>query len=115
MARHPVAARTRSELDRALHQHGRGADDFEVLGVLAEGSVPDGDRSYRAQEISERVHPSQSALSRLIARPEKDGIVERRMCPKARWGVRVALTRKGRPLHGQVLPVQRAVPTRTLS
>ncbi|MFI9151500.1 MarR family winged helix-turn-helix transcriptional regulator [Streptomyces sp. NPDC053367] len=102
-------ARTQCELDRALGQHGLCASDFEVLDVLAEGG------SYRVQEISERVHLSQSALSRLIARLEKDGLVERGMCPEDRRGVRVALTGKGRALHGAVLPEQRAVLTRMLT
>ncbi|MGW6735548.1 MarR family winged helix-turn-helix transcriptional regulator [Streptomyces sp. R11] len=103
-------ARTQCELDRALHQHGLCASDFEVLDVLADGAC-----SYRVQEISERVHLSQSALSRLIARLEKDGLVERGMCAEDRRGVQVALTAKGRTLHGEVLPVQRAVLTRMLA
>ncbi|GCB51928.1 MarR family winged helix-turn-helix transcriptional regulator [Streptomyces sp. NL15-2K] len=107
-------ARTQCELDRALHRHGLCASDFEVLDVLSEPR-PDGVCSYRVQEISERVHLSQSALSRLIARLEKDGLVERAMCAEDRRGVRVALTAKGRALHGDVLPVQRAVLTRTLA
>ncbi|MEU5047550.1 MarR family winged helix-turn-helix transcriptional regulator [Streptomyces griseorubiginosus] len=102
-------ARTQCELDRALHGHGLCASDFEVLDVLA-----DGDCAYRVQEISERVHLSQSALSRLIARLEKDGLVERGMCAEDRRGVRVSLTPKGRALHGHALPVQRAVLTRML-
>jgi DNA-binding MarR family transcriptional regulator len=103
-------ARTQCELDRALHRHGLCASDFEVLDVLAGDSC-----AYRVQEISERVHLSQSALSRLVARLEKDGLVERRMCPEDRRGVKVALTAKGRRLHGEVLPVQRAVLTRMLA
>ncbi len=108
-------ARTQCELDRALHRHGLCASDFEVLDVLSEGRSADGTCSYRVQEISERVHLSQSALSRLIARLEKDGLLERGMCAEDRRGVRVALTEKGRTLHGDVLPVQRAVLTRTLT
>ena len=103
-------ARTQCELDRALHQHGLCASDFEVLDVLSGDSC-----NYRVQEISERVHLSQSALSRLIARLEKDGLVERAMCPEDRRGVRVALTARGRTLHGEVLPVQRAVLARMLA
>ncbi|MGW1782335.1 MarR family winged helix-turn-helix transcriptional regulator [Streptomyces sp. NPDC002143] len=108
-------ARTQCELDRALHQHGLCGSDFEVLDVLAESGAPNGSCSYRVQEIAERVHLSQSALSRLIARLEKDGLVERGLCTEDRRGVRVALTRKGRALHGDVRPVQRAVLTRMLT
>ncbi|MGV9278342.1 MarR family winged helix-turn-helix transcriptional regulator [Streptomyces griseosporeus] len=108
-------ARTQCELDRALGGHGLCASDFEVLDVLSE-SAPDGSCvSYRVQEIAERVHLSQSALSRLIARLEKDGLVERGMCPEDRRGVRVALTAKGRALHDELRPVQRAVLTRMLA
>ncbi|MEU3252602.1 MarR family transcriptional regulator [Streptomyces sp. NPDC006997] len=109
-------SRTQCEIDRALHQHGLCASDFEVLDVLAgDGDAADRVRPYRVQEIAERVHLSQSALSRLIARLEKDGLVERGMCPEDRRGVRVGLTARGRALHGQVLPVQRAVLTRMLA
>ncbi|SEE87354.1 DNA-binding transcriptional regulator, MarR family [Streptomyces sp. 3213] len=103
-------ARTQCELDRTLHQHGLCGSDFEVLDVLAGDAC-----AYRVQEISERVHLSQSALSRLIARLEKDGLVERGMCAEDRRGVRVTLTDKGRDLHSEVLPLQRAVLTRMLS
>ncbi|MET9562060.1 MarR family winged helix-turn-helix transcriptional regulator [Streptomyces tauricus] len=110
-----VHARTLCELDRALHRHGLGASDFEVLDVLAAGASADGGNAYRVQEIAERVHLSQSALSRLIGRLEKDGLVERCMCPEDRRGVRVSLTEKGRTLHGEVLPLQRAVLGRMLA
>ncbi|MEU6660247.1 MarR family transcriptional regulator [Streptomyces sp. NPDC046821] len=110
-----VHARTMCELDRALHQHGLGASDFEVLDVLAEGAAEDGTCSYRVQEIASQVHLSQSALSRLIGRLEKDGLLERGMCPEDRRGVRVTLTPKGRDLHAEVRPLQRAVLSRMLA
>ena len=103
-------ARTQCELDRALHQHGLCGSDFEVLDVLSAEAC-----AFRVQEISERVHLSQSALSRLIARLERDGLVERGMCAEDRRGVRVTLTDKGRALHGEVLPLQRAVLTKMLT
>ncbi|MEB3960232.1 MarR family transcriptional regulator [Streptomyces kunmingensis] len=109
-----VHARTMCELDRELHQHGLGASDFEVLDVLAEGSAEDGTSGFRVQEIATQVHLSQSALSRLIGRLEKDGLVERGMCSEDRRGVRVCLTPKGRELHGEVRPLQRAVLSRML-
>ncbi|MBN0043593.1 MarR family transcriptional regulator [Streptomyces actuosus] len=107
-------ARTQCALDRVLGGHGLCASDFEVLDLLSEGPA-DGSGAYRVQEISERVHLSQSALSRLVARLEKDGLVERGMCPEDRRGVRVSLTARGRALHDEVRPVQRAVLTRMLA
>ncbi|MEV5611263.1 MarR family transcriptional regulator [Streptomyces sp. NPDC052225] len=109
-----VHARTMCELDRELHHHGLGASDFEVLDVLAEGTAEDGTSGFRVQEIAGQVHLSQSALSRLIGRLEKDGLVERGMCSEDRRGVRVCLTPKGRDLHAQVRPLQRAVLSRML-
>ncbi|MFF5533871.1 MarR family winged helix-turn-helix transcriptional regulator [Streptomyces cinerochromogenes] len=103
-----VHARTMCEIDRALHPHGLGASDFEVLDILAAESPEQGDQC-RVQNLVGRVHLSQSALSRLIGRLEKDGLVERSVCAEDRRGVWVALTPKGRALHAEVLPVQRAV------
>ncbi|WP_055599488.1 MarR family winged helix-turn-helix transcriptional regulator [Streptomyces aureus] len=107
-------ARTTCELDRALHPYGLGASDFEVLDVLAEGATEDGPASWRVQELAGRVHLSQSALSRLIARLEKDGLVVRGMCAEDRRGVQVKLTGKGLARHAEVRPLQRDVLTRML-
>jgi DNA-binding MarR family transcriptional regulator len=108
-----VHARTMCEIDRVLHPHGLGASDFEVLDILATAAPEEGGQC-RVQNIAGRVHLSQSALSRLIARLEKDGLVERSICVEDRRGVYVALTRKGRDLHAEVLPLQRAALARTL-
>ncbi|GAA4005421.1 MarR family transcriptional regulator [Streptomyces sp. NBC_01352] len=108
-----VHARTMCEIDRVLHPHGLGASDFEVLDVLASEAPEEGDLC-RVQNLVGRVHLSQSALSRLIGRLEKDGLVERSVCMEDRRGVWVALTRKGRDLHAEVLPLQREVLARTL-
>ncbi|CAL9641244.1 MarR family winged helix-turn-helix transcriptional regulator [Streptomyces sp. enrichment culture] len=108
-----VHARTLGEIDRALHPHGLGASDFEVLDLLAT-ALPRGGEQCRVQNLVGRVHLSQSALSRLIARLEKDGLVERSVCVEDRRGVYVALTQKGRDLHAEVLPVQRAALARAL-
>ncbi len=110
-----VHASTHCELDRALARHGLGASDFEVLDVLAEGAAEDGGDAYRVQELASRVHLSQSALSRLIGRLEKDGLVHRGMCSEDRMGVRVALTDAGRARHAEVRPLQRAVLARMLA
>ncbi|MFE2048356.1 MarR family winged helix-turn-helix transcriptional regulator [Streptomyces sp. NPDC059459] len=108
-----VHARTMCEIDRALHPHGLGASDFEVLDILA-AEGPEEGAQCRVQNLVGRVHLSQSALSRLIARLEKDGLVERSMCAEDRRGVYVTLTRSGRALHAEVLPLQRAVLARML-
>jgi DNA-binding MarR family transcriptional regulator len=96
-----------------LHPHGLGASDFEVLDILATESPRQGDQC-RVQNLVGRVHLSQSALSRLIGRLEKDGLVERSVCVEDRRGVWVSLTDKGRALHSEVLPLQRGVLARML-
>ena len=59
-----------SALERELgERHGLGVSDFEVLERLAE-SV---DHQFRAQELADAVHLSQSALSRLISRWRRTG------------------------------------------
>ncbi|WP_266990658.1 MarR family winged helix-turn-helix transcriptional regulator [Streptomyces melanogenes] len=110
-----VHARTTCELDRELHHYGIGASDFEVLDVLVEGRAEDGGEAYRVQELASRVHLSQSALSRLIGRLEKEDLVHRGMCSEDRRGVRVVITDKGRALHTRVRPLQRAVLSRMLA
>ncbi|MFR9799543.1 MarR family winged helix-turn-helix transcriptional regulator [Streptomyces sp. MS06] len=108
-----VHARTMCEIDRVLHPHGLGASDFEVLDVLASTGSGKG-HGCRVQSLVGRVHLSQSALSRLLGRLEKDGLVVRSVCAEDRRGVYVALTDRGRRLHGEVLPLQRQVLERML-
>ncbi|WP_037680080.1 MarR family winged helix-turn-helix transcriptional regulator [Streptomyces griseus] len=108
-----VHARTMCEIDRALHPYGLGASDFEALDILASEAPAPGDLC-RVQNLAGRVHLSQSALSRLIARLEKDGLVERSVCAEDRRGVWVSLTAKGRELHAEVLPLQRGALVRML-
>ncbi|MER8032319.1 MarR family transcriptional regulator [Streptomyces bauhiniae] len=109
-----VHARTMCEIDRALHPHGLGASDFEVLDILSAETPAEGDHC-RVQNLVGRVHLSQSALSRLIGRLEKEGLVERTVCVEDRRGVWVSLTRRGRELHAEVLPLQRGVLERMLT
>lgn len=109
-----VHARTICEIDRELHPHGLGASDFEVLDLLVEAAARHPGEQCRVQDIADRVHLSQSALSRLIDRLEKEGLVARSVCQEDRRGVWVALTRKGRDLHTEVRPLQRAALARML-
>ncbi|MEV7285013.1 MarR family transcriptional regulator [Streptomyces sp. NPDC093252] len=108
-----VHARTMCEIDRALHPHGLGASDFEVLDILVT-EAPEAGAQCRVQNLAGRVHLSQSALSRLIGRLEKDGLLARSMCTEDRRGVWVSLTDKGRALHTEVRPLQRAALERML-
>src|SRR5450755_4030545 len=108
-ARHAAVC---SALERELgERHGLGVSDFEVLERLAESA----DHQFRAQELADAVHLSQSALSRLISRLEKGGLVERCLCDMDRRGIYVTLTEAGRQRHAEAAPTHRDVLVGVLS
>ncbi len=86
-------------------RHGLGVSEFEVLDRLTESSG----RDFRAQELADAVHLSQSALSRLIDRLEKTGLVERCLCGEDRRGIYVRLTAAGQQRHAEAAPTHREV------
>src|SRR5262244_2163468 len=93
-------------LERDLgERHGLGVSEFEVLERLAE----DEEHKFRVQELAESVHLSQSALSRMIAKLEQHGLVQRSLCDLDRRGIYVCLTDAGRHRHAEALPTHRAV------
>jgi DNA-binding MarR family transcriptional regulator len=105
-------ARTSSALERRLQtEHGIGVSEYEVLERLA-GTDKD---TRRMQELADAVHLSQSALSRVVARLEADGLVKRGMCPEDRRGIQTCLTPDGRERYEAALPTHRAVLAETLS
>ena len=98
-------ARTTSALERSLHEHGLGVSEYEVLERLAMGDKDE----RRMQDLAEAVHLSQSALSRVVARLEADGLVTRAMCAEDRRGIFACLTDAGRERYDAARPVHRAV------
>ncbi|MFI9359939.1 MarR family winged helix-turn-helix transcriptional regulator [Kitasatospora sp. NPDC053057] len=107
LARHAAAVCT---LDRELgEKYGLGMSEFEVLERLVEGCEAEARHALRASELASIVHLSQSALSRLIARLEKVGLVTRAMCPSDRRGIMIALTEAGRERYDQARPLHREV------
>jgi DNA-binding MarR family transcriptional regulator len=98
-------------LERELgERHGLGVSDFEVLERLAESEG----RKFRAQDLAEAVHLSQSALSRLVDRLARHGLVERCGCDVDRRGVYVVLTEAGERCHAEAVPTHRDVLARLL-
>ena len=94
-------------LDRALESaHGITGSEFAVLEQLAEARP---DCSLKMHDLGEHVHVTQSALSRLVARLEADGLVERVMCTDDRRSVFARLTPTGRELYRSARPTHRAV------
>ena len=76
---------------RLQERHGIGANEFEALERLATC-----DFKCRSADLTEAVHLSQSATSRLVARLEKEGLVQRALCDADRRGIFVTLTDAGR-------------------
>ncbi|WP_019202416.1 MarR family winged helix-turn-helix transcriptional regulator [Tsukamurella sp. 1534] len=92
-------------LDRALSAHDLTSSEFEVLEQLARAGA-DG---LRMADLAERVHLSQSALSRLVARLERDGLAARSMCANDRRSVFTTITEEGGRRYLVARPTQRAV------
>jgi DNA-binding MarR family transcriptional regulator len=95
-------------LEKALQdEHDLGLSEFETLERVIDANCAE----YRMSDLAEDIHLSQSALSRAVARLERDGLVQRSMCADDRRAVSVCLTEKGRRIHEQALPTHRAVLT----
>ena len=93
-------------LDRELStRHQLTISEFEVLQQLAQSEC----ESVRMHELGEQVHLTQSALSRLISRLEKDGLLERGMCLDDRRSVWAKLTPAGSARYQEAKPTQRAI------
>ncbi|AOS63537.1 MarR family winged helix-turn-helix transcriptional regulator [Actinoalloteichus hymeniacidonis] len=87
-----VHARVLGELEREFTtRHGLSISDFDTLSNIPTGGV-------RLRELTDRVVLSQSALSRLVDRLERRGLVERSVPPDDSRAVYVRLTSQGRRL-----------------
>jgi DNA-binding MarR family transcriptional regulator len=98
-------ARVSNALERALGEHGLGVSEFEVLDELA--CQPEAE--CRMQALSDVVHLSQSALSRVVGRLEDQGFVTRSICQQDRRGIYAQLTDEGRARYEAALPRHRDV------
>ena len=97
--------RTTCALDRALMAgHSITVSDFEVLQQLHAA-----DGCLRMHELAEQVHLTQSALSRLISRLEKAGLVARGMCEDDRRAVWTQITAAGDRCYVAARPTHRAI------
>src|SRR5215212_3638020 len=106
-------ARVSCALTHALeHQHGLGMSEFEVLERLASS---EGESCVRLQEVADHVHLSQSALSRVIDRLEKHGLLRRGVCDNDRRAVFAELTAAGRERYEAARPTHREVLERELA
>jgi DNA-binding MarR family transcriptional regulator len=99
-------------LERELgERHALGVSEFEVLERLAEDDKP----SLRVQELAAAVYLSQSALSRVVGRLERDSLVARSICETDRRGIYVCLTPAGHERYLAARNTQRSVLAATLT
>lgn len=108
MARH---AEVSTALECALQERHRiGVNEFEALEQLATCEAS----KCRSADLTEAVHLSQSATSRLVGRLEREGLVERAMCEMDRRGIFVTLTDDGLKRYHEAKPTHREVLAKTL-
>jgi len=93
-------------LERELQDsHGLTMSEFETLDRLI---AVDCDKR-RMQDLAANMYLSQSALSRTVARLEKNGLVERALCEADRRGVFVAITPEGLQRHAEARKTHLAI------
>jgi DNA-binding MarR family transcriptional regulator len=94
------------QLERDLHdRHGLTMSEYETLDRL---TGVDCDKR-RMQDLAADMYLSQSALSRAVARLEKEGLVTRTLCEADRRGVYVTLTNAGIRRHNEARKTHLAV------
>jgi DNA-binding MarR family transcriptional regulator len=98
--------RTANAIDRELETRFKiGFSEFEILDLLSEVDA----ESCRMKDLTKQTPMTQSALSRIIDRLEKAGLVRRQVCSDDRRAMYVELTEKGSKLHHEAAVAHRAV------
>jgi DNA-binding MarR family transcriptional regulator len=93
-------------LERVLQeQHGLTMGEFETLDRLVTANCAD----RRMQDLAADMYLSQSALSRTVARLEKEGLVARALCEADRRGVFVTTTAAGLQRHTEARKTHLAI------
>ena len=98
--------RTAGALDRALEaRFSIGLTEFEILDLVADST----DAACRMKQLGERTPMTQSAMSKVVDRLEKAGLIARRSCEDDRRSLFLELTDAGRALHGEAAVEHRAL------
>ncbi len=97
-------AATSCALERALQEHALSVSEFEALERLVESP-----EKLRIQELSDALHLSQSATTRVVARLEADGLLCRTMCSDDRRGVHACISDEGRARYAAARDAHRRV------
>jgi DNA-binding MarR family transcriptional regulator len=99
-------SRVSCDLDRRLQEEfGLGMSEFEALDRLIDAAC----EKLKMNQLAAEMYLSQSALSRTVARLEKQGLIERSMCANDRRSIFVKLTEEGRVVHERARELHRAI------
>lgn len=97
---------TAGALERALEaKFNIGLTEFEILDLVAENA----DAACRMKQLGERTPMTQSAMSKVVDRLDKAGLISRHSCEDDRRSLFVELTDAGRALHRQAAVEHRAL------
>ena len=98
--------RTAGAIDRALESRFNiGLTEFEILDLVAESE----DAACRMKQLGERTPMTQSAMSKVVDRLDKAGLVSRHSCEDDRRSLFLELTDAGRELHQHAAVEHRAL------
>ena len=98
--------RTAGAIDRALEaKFDIGLNEFEILDLVADSE----ESSCRMKSLGERTPMTQSAVSKVVDRLEKAGLVSRQTCEEDRRSLFLELTEAGRALHATAAVEHRAL------
>lgn len=97
---------TAGALERALEaKFSIGLTEFEILDLVAEST----DAACRMKQLGERTPMTQSAMSKVVDRLDKAGLISRQSCEDDRRSLYLELTDAGRALHRQAAVEHRAL------
>ena len=97
---------TASVLERALDERcDLGLSEFEILDLVAEERQD----PCLMRDLVQRTPMTQSALSRIVDRLQKAGLVQRMECGFDRRSMFVAVTEKGAKVHAEAQQVYRSL------
>ncbi|MDQ0075578.1 MarR family winged helix-turn-helix transcriptional regulator [Arthrobacter oryzae] len=97
---------TAGALERALEaKFGIGLTEFEILDLVADST----DAACRMKQLGERTPMTQSAMSKVVDRLDKAGLISRQSCEDDRRSLFLELTDAGRALHRQAAIEHRAL------
>ncbi|MGH3754582.1 MAG: MarR family winged helix-turn-helix transcriptional regulator [Pseudonocardiaceae bacterium] len=96
-------ARVSEMVEKALAERfGLSLSEYGALDVLAKAAAAEG---VRMQALADTVGLTQSSVSRLVARLERQNLVERSLYEKDRRGVFTRITDAGRDLVAAATPI----------